>query len=224
MVHKFEKMNLNTRINFLSIIALLLIAACTNTQTPVTAFDPEKYDPPYTLIVPEGWGVERFGIPIEFAPSIPYRGVEDLRFAPGWPDAKSDEYWTYAFLWYLEGKPEIDAESIEKNLTAYYNGLVGRNIESRKIPQEKLVDVRASIEKQSGDEKDILSYSGKVEMLDYMEQKPITLNCIVHIRSCPNQNNTFAFYEISPQPLTSDVWKSLDEMWTKFECSKTKSK
>ena len=34
---------------------------------------------------------------------IKYSGVEDIRFAPGWGNAKSNEYWTYAFLWYLDG-------------------------------------------------------------------------------------------------------------------------
>src|SRR4051812_6700953 len=102
-------MKLRTQIYLFSTGALLLIATCTSAQTKPGEFDPGKYVPPYALTAPEGWGVERFAIPIEFAPSIPYKGVEDIRFAPGWSDAKSNEYWTYAFLWYLDGKPAIDA-------------------------------------------------------------------------------------------------------------------
>ena len=59
---------------------------------------------PYFLDVPEGWVAERFPIPIDFAPQIPYKGVEDIRFSPGWGNAFTDEYWTYCFLWYLDGK------------------------------------------------------------------------------------------------------------------------
>ena len=168
--------------------------------------------------------MHRFAIPIDFAPAIPYKGVEDLRFAPGWSDPKSDEYWTYAFLWYMEGKPDITPQIIEKNLAAYYTGLTGMNIEQRKIPKEKLVPVKVAIRKVSVIEGDLQTYSGTINMLDYMEQKPMTLHCVVHIRSCPGKNNTFVFYELSPQPLTSGVWKALQKIWTTFDCNKAGSK
>jgi hypothetical protein len=206
-------------------IALLIVSPNTHAQTLTGEFDAEKYDPPYNLATPQGWDVERFGIPIEFAPSISYKGVEDLRFAPGWSDSKSNGYWTYAFLWNLEGHPESNSQIIEKNLTAYYNGLVGRNIEKRKIPKEKLVPVKVTIKRTSTAKEDLQTYSGTINMLDYMAQMPITLNCIVHIKSCPlKQNNTFIFYQISPRPLTDNVWNELQNLWTTFECNKAVSK
>jgi hypothetical protein len=52
----------------------------------------------YTLPYPQGWDTELFSIPIQFAPQIAYKGVEDIRFAPGWAKAGSDEYWAYCFL------------------------------------------------------------------------------------------------------------------------------
>ena len=189
-------------------------------QGTAAEFDAEKYDPSYTLTAPQGWGIERFAIPIEFAPSIPYKGVEDVRFAPGWSDPKSTEYWAYAFLWNLEGNPEITPQATERNLTAYYTGLIGRNIERRKIPKEKLVPVKVTLKKTNAEQGDLQTYSGTIDMLDYMEQKPITLNCSVHVKSCPGKNNTFVFYQISPQPLTSSVWKDLQKLWTSFECNK----
>ena len=64
----------------------LLISISSYAQTE---FNHDTYVPTYTLPSPEGWGIERFGIPIEFAPTIPYKGVEDVRFAPGWGDAKT---------------------------------------------------------------------------------------------------------------------------------------
>ncbi len=72
---------------------------------------------------------------------------------------------------------------LEKNLTAYYSGLVGRNIGPRKIPAEKIIPVKASIKKIATDEGDLQTYSGSIDMLDYMAQEPITLNCIVHRHS-----------------------------------------
>lgn len=210
--------------NFSCACILLMLSSCTRTQTTRVEFDPEKYNPTYTLAFPDGWNVERFAIPIEFAPSIPYSGVEDIRFTPGWSDATANDYWAYAFLWYLDGKPEITPQVIEKNLTAYYTGLVGRNIDKRKIPQEKLVPVKASITKATTDEGDLQTFSGTISMLDYMEQKPMTLNCIIHVKSCSDENHTYVFYEISPQPLENEVWKSLDELSKTFGCDRVKGK
>lgn len=208
----------------LFVLTLFLISQCTYAQDQTKEFDAEKWDPPYTLITPDGWGVERFLIPIEFAPSIPYKGVEDLRFAPGWSDSKSSGYWTYAFLWYLDGPPEASSKIIEENLAAYYTGLIDRNIERRKIPAEKIVPVKTSIKKINTHPGDSETYSGTIKMLDYMEQQPITLNCIVHLKSCAGQNKTFMFYEISPKAFTDNVWISLDQLWTLFDCSKRDAK
>jgi len=45
-------------------------------------FDPVAWKAPYSLGL-DGWGIERFSIPIDFAPKIPYKGVEDVRFTVG---------------------------------------------------------------------------------------------------------------------------------------------
>jgi len=203
------------------IIAVLCFASLTTlAQTPKVEFDGKNWIAPYTLNFPKGWDIERFLIPIEFAPQIPYKGVEDIRFAPGWGNAKSDEYWSYAFLWYLDGSPETTAEIVANNLKVYYTGLVGRNIEPRKIPADKLVPVKTAIKKVEPDKGDLKTFRGTVYMLDYMEQKPIILNCIVHLKSCPGKNKAFIFNEISPKPYSDTIWQSLNQLWTEFNCDK----
>jgi len=203
------------------IIAVLCFSSFTTlAQTPKTAFDGKNWMAPYTLNIPKGWDVERFLIPIEFAPQIPYKGVEDIRFTPGWGNAKSDEYWSYAFLWYLDGSPETTAEIVATNLKAYYTGLVGRNIVSRKIPADKLVSIKTAVKQVKTDKGDIKTFRGTVYMLDYMEQQPITLYCIVHLKSCPGKNKVFIFNEISPKPYSDTIWQSLNQLWTEFSCDK----
>jgi hypothetical protein len=153
---------------------------------------------PYTLPIPKGWDVERFLIPVSFAPEIKYQGVEDIRFSPGWGNVQSDAYWTYAFLWYLENKPVINAKITARNLTVYYTGLVKSNAEPRKIPAEKLLPVKTAIKKIKTATGDLKTFSGTIYMLDYMQQKPIRLYCMVHLRVCSEQHKTFLFNEISP--------------------------
>jgi hypothetical protein len=198
-------------------LSFVLVSLNSFAQTP-NEFNPETYVPTYSLKTPEGWGVERFGIPIEFAPSIAYKGVEDIRFTPGWGNVESEEYWSYAFLWYLDGKQVMDVKTIEKNLTAYYNGLVGRNIEPRKISKDKLVNLVASVKEVATEKGDLKTFSGTVKMLDYMAQKPMTLNCMVHVKSCQDNAHSYVFYQLSPKPFGDKVWKSLTELSDSFKC------
>jgi hypothetical protein len=174
----------------------------------------------YTLPYPQGWGTELFLIPISFAPQIAYKGVEDIRFAPGWAKAGSNEYWTYCFLWALENNPAIDAATIANNLKAYYTGLINSNISKNKIPASAVSETATAFEKIPTATGDIATFKGTIRMLDYMQQEPITLNGMVHLKSCPGQTDAYLFHEISPKPFIDTVWKSLDKIWAGFECYK----
>lgn len=189
-------------------------------EATTTEFDGHKWEAPYHLSIPKDWTIERFLIPISFAPQISYKGVEDIRFTPGWGNVNSDEYWTYAFLWYLDGSPKTDAKIIADNLTAYYTGLIEINRENYKVPVEKLIPVLTSFKETKADKGDLKTYTGTIEMLDYMQQKPIILNCTVHLKSCPEENKSILFYELSPKPFTHKNWQSLNQLWLDFKCKK----
>ncbi len=182
-------------------------------------FDPNTYVPVYHLSITNGWGVERFPLPPEFARQIPYAGIEDVRFAPGWGDVKTEDYWSYAFLWWMEANPSINASALQENLKAYYSGLVGRNIPIRKIPTDKLIPTVVTIKKTKSEPGDEETYTGSISMLDYMTQTPMVLNAVVHLKKCPAQNHTALFFEISPKPSGHVIWKQLDQIWAEFRCT-----
>ena len=205
----------------LLILTLYMISLNVYSQdTTKHEFDGHKWEAPYHLSIPKDWTIERFLIPISFAPSILYKGVEDIRFTPGWGNVKTDEYWTYAFLWFLDGTPEIDKKTIEKNLKAYYSGLIQINSESYKVPAEKIIPVKTSFKKIKKDPGDMKTFRGTIEMLDYMQHVPIILNCIVHVKSCPEENKTIVFHELSPKPLTHNNWNNMNQLWLDFKCKK----
>jgi hypothetical protein len=204
--------------NFVTLIICALSLTIHGQKSTTAEFDGHKWEPPYKLLIPKDWTIERFLIPISFAPQISYKGIEDVRFTPGWGNVKSEEYWTYAFLWYLDGSPKVDANIIADNLKAYYTGLIEINRESHKVPVEKLIPVRTSFKKTQTDRGDLETFSGTIEMLDYMQQKPITLNCIAHLKFCPEQAKTILFYELSPKPFTHKNWESLNQLWVDFRC------
>jgi hypothetical protein len=103
-------------------------------------------------------------------------------------------------------------------MEAYYSGLVGRNIISRKIPVEKQVPTQANFKsiKPEGDDKE--TYTGVISMLNYINQQPIKLNCTMHIRYCQAQQRTAVFIEVSPQPYTHKVWTDLNQLVNTFVC------
>lgn len=187
-------------------------------QEAQNKFDGKKWEAPYFLDIPQGWDVERFLIPISFAPSIPYKGVEDIRFTPGWGKKEGDDYWSYAFLWYLDGTQEFNAKTIERNLVAYYTGLAKTNIDTSKVNLDTLVKVNASVKNRKGVGADLLTFEGKADILDFITLKPISLNLMIHIRYCKEQAKTVVFHEASPRMFTDKVWKDLDLLWTTFRC------
>lgn len=199
-------------------LTVLLSCSRNNAQEHRSLFDPEKFVPPYNLSTPAYWTTERFGIPIEFAPSIPYVGIEDVRFAPGWDNSSSEDYWVYSYLWYLQGQVSFDAATIEQNLNAYYTGLVGRNIERRKISKEKLFPVETQFKAIKKSEGDVSTFQGTVRMLDYMAQQPITLNAVVHVKACSGKDYTLVLFEISPKEQSHLIWRTLDKLDTDFQC------
>ncbi|MBK8366984.1 MAG: hypothetical protein IPL10_06090 [Bacteroidetes bacterium] len=196
----------------LAILFLSLIFITSYGQAP--EFNGHTWQAPYHLSNPTNWGAERFPIPVGFAPQIPYKGVEDIRFTPGWAKAASDEYWTYAFLWYLDGDVKIDVKTIESNLKLYYTGLITANGSTISTP------ILTSFKEITKDSNDLKTYLGTISLLDYMAKQPMVLNCKVHIASCTDKTKTFIFYELSPKPLSHIIWQSLDALWTEFKCKK----
>ncbi len=179
-------------------------------------FDARTWVPPYQLLIPQGWSTELFELPPAFAPQIPFKGVEDIRFAPGWGNVKSEEHWTYGFLWWLQENYPVDAATLQTSLQAYYNGLLAGNISSRNIPANKIIPTVAAIKKTSTAVGDLATFTGTVSMLDYHAQLPMLLHIIVHVKDSKLKKAGAVFFEVSPQPFTHPVWQQLHEIEKSF--------
>lgn len=191
---------------------LLLKASC---QEVKANFDGKKWEASYVLDTIKGGDIERFLIPIEFAPSISYKGVEDIRFTAGWSKKETKEYWSYAFLWYIDGYPAFDSKIIENNLVAYYTGLIKINVDSTKLDVNK-TPVKVSVKKLPS-KGGVQNFEATVSMIDFLTLQPITLNLRIHINYKKELDKTFVFHEASPQSFDSDVWKTLDALWTRLK-------
>jgi hypothetical protein len=99
---------------------LLIASACGSAAHP-------PYPPPAPVPawrVPDGWRSETIPFPLDFAPSLAHRGIEELRFAPGFFDPAAPGYWSYAFVWRTEDAATLDAAKLGDELTVYFRGLI----------------------------------------------------------------------------------------------------
>jgi len=101
-------------------VALVVVAACGSSHTKPTPAEP----PTTSWEIPAGWKSETIPFPLDFAPSLSHRGVEELRFPPGMFDPAAPGYWSYVFAWRLDDPAALDAAALGGELTAYFRGLI----------------------------------------------------------------------------------------------------
>jgi hypothetical protein len=96
--------------------------------------------------VPAGWRSETIPFPLEFAPSLAHRGVEELRFAPGFLEPGAPGFWSYAFTWRTEDPAQLDGPALAAELTDYFRGLVAAVDQQGKITAREAIVVQAVAE------------------------------------------------------------------------------
>jgi hypothetical protein len=174
----------------------------------------------YRFDIPDGWGVERIALPPVFAPGWTLKGFEEIRFMPGWGIAGRPDYWSLAYLFWLDGGQKIDAAVLQENIRCYYQGLVetGGGPVKHQIPADKMVTTRVQMKAIKTEADDVSTFAGTVDMLDYMAMKPMRLNFLAHIKDGCNTGHIPVFLELSPKPYDDDIWLQLKQMKKQFSC------
>jgi hypothetical protein len=182
----------------------------------------QQAESPYAFGLPAGWRAERTASPPPFAPEFSLRGVEEIRFPPGWGVVGQPDYWSVAYLFWLDAGQKIDTVVLKNNLKIYFDGLVqiGGGRTPHNIPRDKLIltTVHARKVKTEADDKE--TYQGTIDMLDYMAMKPMRLNFAAHVKVCSAQNHVPLFIEASPKPSNDVIWSRLQTMKKDFKCVK----
>jgi hypothetical protein len=120
--------------------ALILLAACGSGAAPLQAPVP----PPATWPTPAGWKRETIPFPLEFAPLVLHRGVEELRFAPGMFEPGTPGYWSYTFVWRTEDPAAMDATALASELTGYFRGLIAAVDQDNRITARDEIVVKVT--------------------------------------------------------------------------------
>ena len=85
------------------------------------------------LPVPKGWRTEDTAYPPPWAKELPWKGDIQIRFPPGWFDAKSPNFWSYPVLYWLEGDVLASRDDMEKALRSYDAGLYAGAFDGSRI-------------------------------------------------------------------------------------------
>ena len=72
---------------------------------------------------PDKWRFEPIPFPLDFAPELHYQGLEELLFMPGMFKPEQKDFFSYAFVWAVEGEQPLTLQQIKKDLWFYYAGL-----------------------------------------------------------------------------------------------------
>ena len=191
-------------------------AAAVERVEPISA--PPAAALPFAWPVPAGWKSETIPFPLGFAPTLPYAGFEELRFTPGMFKAGSDEMWSYAFVWWLNGDVAFDAATLNADLAAYFGGL------SLAVEQREGFDPRdaAAVAKLASVDpaaNGAARWKGAVSAYDaFVTHARVELNLEVRVFRCAARDRTVALFTVSPQPDDHAVWTRLAALRDAFRC------
>jgi len=203
-----------------STVARLLLVAILLIPSGLMAADQESPTVPFFLPTPDGWRTETIPFPLEFAPELDYSGVEELRFAPGMFDAEAEDFWTYAFVWWIDDESTIEPERVSRELEFYFSGLAEAVAESREF---ETGDAGSEVEMARVDREKSLAvdYVGTATVFDsFATKQSVHLNLRMVTLPCPTQPQQAVVFELSPQPFSHEIWSTLEEIRAGFRCER----
>jgi hypothetical protein len=184
-------------------------------------FYPANIAVPFFYNAPANWGQETILFPIDFAPGLSYKGFEELRFAPGWGNADSNEKWAYTILWWLDGKYDFDEKVLQHDLESYFSGLTKRRAVADKLDMNLYKPAKAVVEKIKTAGGDKQTFQAVADIFDaQVTRKPGKLWFKIHVKECNDSDRTIVLLEVAANPYTQAVWNDLDAINNQFKCKR----
>ena len=155
------------------------------------------------------WRKEIVKVPIWFAPEINYEGYEDVRFAKGWGDMNSSDFWTLAYVWDINLEKKPTATFFEDNLKFYFDGLMGvvNNDDTLIVPKTKAFFIENKIKNE------VTTFTGTVEVYDaFATKKPIVLNVTIESYYCSISKKYIPLFRFSPKNFEHKIWEQLNQI------------
>ena len=80
----------------------------------------------------EGWFWRAYSPATEIRSDMSWKGVEEIRFAPGMFKPDKSDFFSYALVFSLEPNTDLSSKAIKEQVLLYYQGLSARVSEGKK--------------------------------------------------------------------------------------------
>jgi len=188
---------------------LLRLVFCLATLLCVGAFAAKLPSPP-------GWRGETFRFPLVFAPSVPFDGTQEVRFAPGFARFGTSEGFTHVILWDIRPEP-MEGAQLERAIAVYFDGLMENAARGRKL-DELPVPAAVSLHPMSTPAGWSDAYAGAVHTWNaFSRGEEMKLDVEVSTRRCSPQQLQ-VFLAMSMAPRRDKAWETLRSMREKVAC------
>jgi hypothetical protein len=174
---------------------------------------------PQLLKQPANWQFERFSLPPEFAPNIPYKGAEELRFSPGMFIKDSTTYFTYAFVAELDNVNSVSQDDIRNYLLNYFKGLCSSTAKQRNLSIDTS-KISVAIEKKQNAGNGAF-YDATLNIFGvFADGAPVKLNTEIKVME-DKASKVYLVFIASPLDKKDNVWKELRSIQREFKIPKS---
>lgn len=164
---------------------------------------------PALLLTPTNWRFEQFSLPPEFAPTVKYKGIEELRFAPGWGQKGAPDYFTLVFGVRFDDTKSVSMADIKDYMLTYFRGLCSNTAKARNLSSIDTSAINVFIKKKPTVDKTQL-YDVSLHMFGvFTDGLPVTLNMEIKVMEDHPHQKVYLLMIASPQPKTNPVWQEL---------------
>jgi len=173
----------------------------------------------------KGWFGERIDVPTGFAPNMSWKGIEEIRFAPGMFKPGQPDFFSYAFIFSLEPDSDLSPKVIREQILIYYKGLSnqvstgkGRKVDVSKFSMELVPEKKSSIiPAQAGKSS---SYIGTLLWVEpFVTGRDQTLRFEIQAWKDNGRKRAYVFVCVSPQKTDAPIWKKLHGIGREFRVS-----
>ncbi len=172
---------------------------------------------------PPNWRYERIDFPLPFAPELKYDGFEELGFAPGMLNAKSDTYFTYIFAMKITNDVSIDAKLLKSLLETYFRGLCRTVAEGTDFDID-VSKISATVREDHYEAPRTRHFTVMLDSYDpFVTGKKLKLRLEMLVVD-RKRNDHLIFAAASPKPADSPVWRVLRKLKQQFQQNATRTR
>ena len=165
--------------------------------------------------LPPDWRFERIDFPLPFAPELNYEGFEELGFAPGMFNAKSDTYFTYIFAMKITNDVSFDVKLLKSLLETYFRGLCRTVAEGTDFDID-VSKISATVREDHYEAPRTRHFTVMLDSYDpFVTGKKLKLRLEMLVVE-RNRNDHRIFAAVSPMPADSPVWRVLRKLKQQF--------